>query len=142
VERVTFHAADRRVSVILIDQSHMEYTLPAPARRGMRALESKNAPNGRVPRITRLMALAITLQDSLRAGQRSGADLARLGQVSRSRLSQILSLNNLAPAIQEQLLTLPKTSQGADHVTEKSIRPIALMVDWRTQIRHFRKVMR
>ena len=142
VERVTFNATDRRVSVILIDQSRMEYVLPAPVRRGIRALEPKNPPSGRVPRISRLMALAITLQDPLRAGQRSGADVARWGQVSRSRLSQILSLNNLAPAIQEELLTLPKTTQGADRVTEKTIRPIALMVDWGKQICHFRKVMR
>jgi hypothetical protein len=48
------------------------------------------APPGRVPRITRLLALAIRFEELLRQGVvRDYAELARLGRVSRARISQI-----------------------------------------------------
>ena len=36
------------------------------------------------------------------------ADLARLGQVIRARVTQIMNLLNLAPDIQEEILFLPR----------------------------------
>ena len=44
-------------------------------------------------------------------------ELTKLGQISSSRLSQILRLADLAPAIQEEILFLPKTWAGTDPVT-------------------------
>ena len=57
------------------------------------------------------MALAIKLD-----GQRTAsyAELARLGYVSRSRLSQILKLRLLAPDIQERLLFLEPVARGRE----------------------------
>jgi hypothetical protein len=52
-------------------------------------------------------------------------------------LSQILSLNNLAPGIQEALLFLPKTTSGSDRITEKSVRQIAGKADWADQRKLF-----
>src|SRR5687767_1615544 len=58
-----------------------------------------------VPRVARLMALAIKFQDMVDRGEvRDYADLARLGFVTRARLTQIMNLLLLAPDIQEQLL--------------------------------------
>jgi hypothetical protein len=55
----------------------------------------------RIPRITRLMALAIKFQDMVDRGEvRDYADLARLGYVTRARITQIMNLLNLAPDIQ------------------------------------------
>ena len=52
-------------------------------------------PPRRVPRIARLMALALRFEQLLQAGAiRDYAELARLGHVSRARVSQIISLLN------------------------------------------------
>ena len=69
---------------------------------------------------------------------RNHAQLAQLGQVTRTRVCQILMLANLAPAIQEALLFLPKTVRGPDRITENRLRDIAGLVDWEAQIQLFR----
>jgi hypothetical protein len=61
-----------------------------------------------IPRIARLLALAIRFDRLLRAEElRDYAELARLGHVTRARMTQIMKLLNLAPDIQEQILFLP-----------------------------------
>jgi len=61
----------------------------------------KPVPKSRVPRVAKLMDLAIRLDELLQAGEvASRAELARLGKVSRGRLSQLMNLLNLAPDIQ------------------------------------------
>src|SRR5258708_16074178 len=58
----------------------------------------------RVPRITRLLALALKFEELIRSGSMSNyAVLARLGQISRARVTQMTSLLNLAPDIQEEI---------------------------------------
>lgn len=53
------------------------------------------------------MALAIQFNEIICSGEvKDQAELARLGRVSRARLSQIMNLLNLAPDIQDQLLWL------------------------------------
>ena len=89
---------------------------------------------GRVPRVARLMALAIRLERLLAEGVvRDYADLARLGGVTRARLTQIMNLTLLAPDIQEELLFLPRTFRGRDPVAEPKLRAIAAVPDWRKQ---------
>ena len=91
-------------------------------------------PAGRVPRVSRLMALAIRLDQLIRDGEvNDQAELARLGHVSRARLTQIFNLLSLAPDIQEALLFLPATVRGRDAITEKQLRPIAATPSWRKQ---------
>lgn len=91
---------------------------------------------GRVPRVSRLMALAIRFDQLLRDGVVADqAELARLGHVTRARLTQIMNLLCLAPDIQEAVLLLPSTSRGRDSVTERELRPIASVLDWREQRR-------
>ncbi len=89
---------------------------------------------GRIPRVARLMALAIRFNELIAAGEvRDYADLARLGHVSRARVTQIMNLLNLAPDIQEAILFLPETPQGTDPITERHLRPIAAEADWGQQ---------
>ena len=85
----------------------------------------------RIPRITRLMALAIKFEAMVeRREVRDYADLARLGYVSRARITQIMNLLNLAPDIQEQLLLCaPPTAK----VCEKHLRRIVASPDWKEQ---------
>jgi hypothetical protein len=87
------------------------------------------------------MALAIRFEQLLRDGVVKGqAELARLGRVSRARLTQIMNLLNLAPDIQEEILFLPRTEKGVDPVGERDLRPIAAVADWRKQRRMWRSL--
>ena len=89
---------------------------------------------GRVPRVARLMALAIRFEELVRMGEvASHADLARLGQVTRARISQIMDLLCLAPNIQEELLFLPEVTDGRDPIHEKMLRPITALPSWEEQ---------
>lgn len=67
-------------------------------------------PKGRLPRITRYMALAIYYEDLIRQGYvHDYAEIALLGRVSRARVTQIMNLRLLAPDIQgERTATLSK----------------------------------
>jgi hypothetical protein len=91
-------------------------------------------PPGRVPRVARLLALAHRFEGLLREGLvESHADLARLGHVTTARISQVMSLLFLAPAIQEALLFGPRTQRGRDPIRLADLLPIAAVPDWKTQ---------
>jgi hypothetical protein len=80
------------------------------------------------------MALAIRLDGLICAGVVTDqAELARLGHVTRARLTQIMNLLCLAPDIQEQILFLPPSTRGRDEISERQLRPIAATPDWRKQ---------
>ncbi len=80
--RIRFHSKDRRK--VLIQESANEETLP-----------------GRIPRVARLMALAIRMEALIASGRVACyADAARLAHVSRARMTQIMNLTRLAPDIQ------------------------------------------
>jgi hypothetical protein len=64
---------------------------------------------------------------------RDYAALARLGHVSRARVTQILNLLCLAPDIQEEILFLPSTVRGRDSMALRQLQPIAQTLDWRQQ---------
>ena len=89
---------------------------------------------GRVPRISRLMALAIRFDRMLKRGVvRDYADLARLGLVSKPRVTQIMNLLLLAPDIQEELLFLPRNTNSKDPITERHVRAITKVSKWDKQ---------
>lgn len=99
------------------------------------------ATPGRVPRVSRLMALAIRFDRLIREGAIADqAELARLGHVTRARATQIMNLLQLAPDIQEELLFLPPVAAGRDLIRERDIRPIAAVFDWRKQRRLWREL--
>ena len=98
--------------------------------------------SGRVPRVARLMALALRLDELVRTGQvASYSALASLGHVTRARICQILNLLQLAPDIQEALLFLPPTQRGRDTVILADLMPIAACIDWRKQRRLWRQLL-
>lgn len=100
------------------------------------------SPSGRVPRIARLMALALRFERLLAEGEVGDyADLARLGHVTRARVTQIMNLLNLAPDIQEALLFLPRIESGKDPIKEWQIRPIAAEPLWARQRRMWAKTL-
>ena len=95
-----------------------------------------------LPRITRLMALAIKL-DAIETGPAptSYAELARLGHVSRSRVSQILNLRLLAPDIQERLLFLEPVAHGREAIHERALRQVTQHLDWAEQRRALERIL-
>ena len=89
---------------------------------------------GRVPRLARLMALALRFEELLRSGVVTDyRHLAALGRVSPARISQIMNLLQLAPRLQEQILFLPRTQRGRDPVHLGQVQPIAAVLDWKQQ---------
>jgi hypothetical protein len=103
-------------------------------RKGAAPPVATLATTGRIPRVTRLMALAIKFEGLVRSGAvRDYAELARLGRVSRARLSQIMNLVLLAPDLQETLLFQLAVTSGHDRITLRDLQPIALTWDWRKQ---------
>jgi DNA invertase Pin-like site-specific DNA recombinase len=88
----------------------------------------------RVPRITRLMALAVKFEQMIRQAVVSDyAALAQLGRVARSRVTQIMNLLNLAPDIQEEILFLKAEAAERRGISEKSIRRLSSVLLWNQQ---------
>ena len=131
IRRVSYTGSSRQVGVEMRDGSRWEFRLKESKGSG-------RGQAGRVPRVSRLMALAIKLEGQLGGGQLPhAAAVARLGKISRARMSQILGLRNLAPTIQEKLLFLPQVMAGGDPVTEKGVRAITQLIDWEEQEKRF-----
>jgi hypothetical protein len=103
-------------------------------QRGRKRIHNGTESASRVPRVAKLMALAIQFEELIRDGVvKDQAELARLGRVSRARLTQIMDLLNLAPEIQEHLLDLRLSNQGGRQISERQLRPISATPCWRTQ---------
>ena len=114
----------------------IQITRESHGRRRVAPAKTEPTPvaAGSIPRISRLMAVAIRLEGLLLSGE--GCDvteLARLGHVTQPRMSQILNLTMLAPDIQEELLFLPRVTAGKPTIHEKMLRPITAEVDWDRQ---------
>jgi hypothetical protein len=87
-----------------------------------------------MPRVTQVLALAIQFQDMIDRGEaRDYADLARLGCLSRERMSQIMELVWLAPDIQGDILKFPATRTSRFPVSEAAVRRIAEELRWAEQ---------
>jgi hypothetical protein len=125
------------MSTPLTVECRVEFRRLAKGRKQLQeapAVPGPLVPPGRVPRVSRWMALALRFDQLLREGQvASYAELARLGQVTQARISQIMNLLNLAPDLQEALLFLPRTQRGRDPVILRGLQPIAAKLVWREQ---------
>ncbi len=99
-----------------------------------RSRASQKLLAGRIPRVTRLLALAHRIDAMIRSGEiRDLADAARLVGVIRARMTQIANLLLLAPEVQEAILDVPCVVKGSDPITERQLREIVSEVDWSKQ---------
>jgi hypothetical protein len=88
------------------------------------------------------MALAWRFDKLVRDGTVNNfAALARLGHVTRARMSQIMSLLHLAPDIQEDLLFLT-VQRGKDPIVLRDLLPLTQEIDWRRQRRSWGNLVR
>jgi hypothetical protein len=103
-------------------------------RRAKQDKQETVVPRGKLPRIAEVLALAISFDDMIRRGlAKDHSDLARLGCISKERISQIMRLIWLAPDIQPEILTLPRTPRGRFSVGEVALRGIAAKTSWGEQ---------
>lgn len=106
----------------------------SPLPEGVTDVDSPR--RGRIPRVAKLLALAHRFQWLLDEGVvKDYAELARLGQVTRARITQIMNLLNLSPEIQEEILFLPPMLTGRDRPTERQLRNVLSNLDWSKQRR-------
>ncbi len=97
---------------------------------------------GKLARVTCLMAIAIHFDQLISEGAIADfSEIARLENVSRARVTQILNLRLLAPNIQEAILRLPRTTSGHDRFNFREIQSIALESDWKVQRRMWRQLV-
>ncbi len=110
-------------------------TLTYEVEFGRRPRPAPVEPVGRVPRVTRLLALAHTIDSSIRAGElRDLAHAADVMGLTRARVTQIANLTLLAPEIQEEILSAPPITEGRDPISERQLRPIAAEPVWDRQM--------
>jgi hypothetical protein len=110
----------------------------ASGRAGHKVIEAGESkslpPPSRIPRISRLMALALRFERLIRDGTvKDQAELARWAQVSRARVTQIMDLLMLAPDIQEEILFLSPVTAGRDPVHLRQVRRMTLEPSWQKQ---------
>jgi hypothetical protein len=92
-----------------------------------------------VPRISRLLALALKMEQMIADGTvKNYGELAHLGQVSAARISQVMNLLHLAPDIQEDILL---GSTPEDRVRESAVRKLSAVALWSEQRDGWRKLL-
>jgi hypothetical protein len=142
--RIGYDHRRRKVSLQLANNGGQAEAIEVSIQRSLFARPPAENPcstiaaglSSRQPKVSRLIALALRFEAMLQDGTvKNHAEVARWGGVTRSRISQILNLRNLAPAIQEQLLL--DTASSANHITEHTLQSLTRELDWRKQIARF-----
>lgn len=91
-------------------------------------------PEGRVPRISKLIALALHFDRLIREGVVSDqSELAALCHITQPRVTQLLNLTLLAPDIIEELLHLPRATIGRDRINERMMRVVSAACSFEQQ---------
>lgn len=89
-------------------------------------------PEPRVPRAARLLALAHHIDRLIEGGRlRDYADAARRLGVTRARLTQVMNLLLLSPALQEAILVTDRAP------SERTLRRLVRVADWQLQLPPF-----
>jgi hypothetical protein len=90
-----------------------------------------------------LLALALKFEDLIRCGTVTNyAAVAQVAQVSRSRVTQMTALLNLAPDIQEEILFLPAAEAQQLRISEPSLRKLTATLLWNQQREHWKNLRR
>ncbi len=94
------------------------------------------------PRVVELLKTAQEWQRQLNAGEvENQAAIARREGITTARVSQVMSLLRLADDIRQRILDMPQLA-GKSLVTERAMRPIALLKDHQQQRHAFESLAR
>ena len=117
-------AADRVVSAVM-------------PRRG----KPKPPREPKPPRVMELLRKALEWQALLESGEvRNQAEIARREGITRARVTQIMGLLDLAPEIQQHILSMPDAVRRPA-ITERALRPIAQLENAGDQARRFEELL-
>lgn len=113
------------------------------SKKVIRSGRAKKRLSTRIPRVSKLLALAISYDRMLRDGEVEDlASIARYGHVTRARVTQIMNMLLLATDIQEEILFLPETTKGYDPIPLSRIRSICTEPDWDKQRQMWAEIKR
>ena len=129
------------MTIVLKTQIHFRQGKAGQKELQVGAEIPSKLPSGRLPRLTRLMALALKFDDLLRRGEiRDCATLAKLGRITRARVSQIMTLTLLAPDLIEEILFLPRIEQGREPLVLGDLQKLTQEASWPEQRRLWKKL--
>ena len=101
--------------------------------------KKKNVP-GKVPTVSRMMALAIFYEKLIKEGKiKSVSDIGRLENIAQQRVSQVMSLLLLSPKLQEELLTLPRQYRNTCRISTEQAINIAREIGFERQEELFKE---
>ena len=133
IEEPVWQKAQTLLSQERARRTSREANRTVSATPSRKAVQRRETPE-RVPRIARLMALALKFEQMLQQGVVSDYTvLVELGRISQPRLTQIMNLRNLAPDIQEQILFLTSREAEQCRIYERSIRRLSSLLHWKEQ---------
>ena len=108
-----------------------------PASKYARTRPPKPPRPARLPKVVATLLKAMEWRRQIDAGEvPDQATIARREGVTRARVTQVLTLLRLAPAIQESILSLKECTNPA-RLPESVLRPIAQMDEAEDQIQAF-----
>ncbi len=116
---------------------------PAPLTYILGRGEKPDQPidSARLPRVTRLLALALKCEGLVQSGAIPDyAELARRGWVTRARISQIMNLLHLATPIQEEILKWSEVESDRDPVSERALRRLTRIPIWSKQLEVWKRL--
>jgi hypothetical protein len=96
-----------------------------------RAQERSRTSPARTPRVARLLALGHNIERRIRTGELQ--DLAHASRVlglTRARVTQIVNLTLLAPALQAEIVSSAPLAAGREPITERKLRAILAQPLW------------
>ncbi len=123
--------------------SHFRAKFTKPKSKAEREREKQETvpEAGRIPHVTKLMALAIRLDSLLDSGLVANqTEIAKTVGITTARVTQILNLTYLAPDIQRTILELEPTTDTRDPFLERDARTIATNLCWSRQRKEFKKL--
>ena len=92
-------------------------------------------------RVAELLHKAIVWRALLKSGEVvTQAAIARREGISRARVTQILGLLRLAPAIQHHILSMP-TTVGRPTISERVLRSLTMVDDLQQQLHTFADIL-
>ena len=137
-QRVNERLAKEQEGACVATESYPE---AKPIRSRRKPPTAVAEPTERVPRITRLLALALKFEEMIRSGVVGNyTALALLGQISPSRVTQMTNLLNLAPDIQEEILFLRPEEAERLCISEVSVRKLSATLLWNQQREQWRSL--
>jgi hypothetical protein len=103
---------------------------------------TRPAPPPQPIRIARLLAQAHRLEQEVRRGGTDLAGIARRYGLTRARVTQLLNMTLLAPAIQADVARLTTSAQVRDRIKERAMRSMTRESSWTRQLARWQRQCR